>query len=329
MRGYPMYYYMARDNDLGFFDDAVENSVWTPDVPGIGPVQQVHRIRRPWRELQEIHCKWKPGGRANHVGLFFNEKFFVMGGRDAPGSYRQDMWYRDDRLPKSLITKAPRDKTFDNEFRVVVDKDGCVQECLMWDRAETMEMRRWNRFENKMFLTWLDKWTEGGPGTGKYLFYARSIDPAGNVDPTFDEDRYNMFRWDYSEEPPWMIIMYSILGFLIGCWGVYMEFRRRKRKAAMQRYAIKRMRRKFKASQKEADTGGGVDWKSMMDDNNDGGGHGKKKKKKKKKKDKVVYDRTRQPIHPQIHARARPQTHTHTHTPGRQVKEGQNGWKGE
>merc|ERR1712167_263050 len=55
----------------------------------------------------------------------------------------------------------------------------------------------------------------------------------------------------------------------------YKEYQRRKRKAAMERYAIKRMRRKFKGAQKEMNKGG-VDWRKMMDDD----------KKKRKKKDK-------------------------------------------
>ena len=113
--------------------------------------------------------------------------------------------------------------------------------------------------------------------TGKYLFYVRSVDPAGNPDPTYDTVRYNMLRWDYVQPLPVHLIVGGCLGVCLLAWLVYMEIRRRKRKAAMQRYAIKRMRRKFKASQKDAKDGkGGVDWKSMMDD--DDGGGGKKKK---------------------------------------------------
>ena len=178
----------------------------------------------------------------------------------------------------------------------------------MWDRAENLEVRRWNRFFNKIHINWLDYWNpddwtfvpRGGPGgqnecpiweriqfkgidrckqrKGKYIFYVRSIDPAGNVDPTFDTVRYNMLRWDYVQSPPVFVITMSCFGVLLLLFLIYQEYRRRKRKAAMQRYAIKRMRRKFKASQKDAKDGkGGVDWKSMMDDDDEGGGKKKVK----------------------------------------------------
>ena len=54
---------------------------------------------------------------------------------------------------------------------------------------------------------------------------------------------------------------------------------RRKKRAAMERYAIKRMRRKFKGAQKDLASKGGVDWRKMMDED-------KKKRKKKDQKDK-------------------------------------------
>ena len=314
--GEAMYAYKAREHYLKYSDGlgadtVVPEDIVTPNVPLIGPVPQVRSVRRPWRELQELHCKWNPGKRANHVGLFFDEKFFVLGGTDGPGTYRQDMWYRDDRLPSTMITRVPKHRTAEYKIRTVVDEDGTQQEYRMWDRAENLEVRRWNRFFNKIHVDWLDYWYSGGPGgedecpfwerikypttdgkdrcsrrTGKYTFYVRSVDPAGNPDPTYDTLRANMYRWDYVQPLPVHLIVGACVGAVLLAWGVYLEIRRRKRKAAMQRYAIKRMRRKFKATQKDAKDGkGGVDWKSMMDDDDGGGGKGKKKKKKKKDKD--------------------------------------------
>merc|ERR1712225_191585 len=85
-----------------------------------------------------------------------------------------------------------------------------------------------------------------------------------------------MYKWKYNTRLPWDYIGYSVLSFLTCVLVAYKEYQRRKRKAAMERYAIKRMRRKFKGAQKEMNKGG-VDWRKMMDDN-------KKRKKKDKKK---------------------------------------------
>merc|ERR1711907_601900 len=85
------------------------------------------------------------------------------------------------------------------------------------------------------------------------------------------------------------LIVGSILGFFAIVGGVYLEVRRRKKKAAMERYAIKRMRRKFKGVQKggkkaTATAGDGEnpeeDWRGYYDEGK--GNKGKKKTKKKK-----------------------------------------------
>jgi hypothetical protein len=64
---------------------------------------------------------------------------------------------------------------------------------------------------------------------------------------------------------------------------IYLEVKRRKKKRAMERYAIKRMRRKFKGVSRGGKGGKkkktNIDWREYYDE-----GKGKKKKKKKKKK---------------------------------------------
>ena len=76
----------------------------------------------------------------------------------------------------------------------------------------------------------------------------------------------------------------------------YLEIRRRKKKRAMERYAIKRMKRKFKG----VDRGGGgkkgskkkkgaeIDWRGYYDEGKGKKGKKKKDKKEKKKKEKKV-----------------------------------------
>ncbi len=159
-----------------------------------------------------------------------------------------------------------------------------------------------------------------GPGPGKYRFEVRAFDPAGNYDLIFEEGR-NVHIWIYEPPLPVGLIVGSILGFFAIVGGVYLEVRRRKKKAAMERYAIKRMRRKFKGVQKGGKKGKGKkkkkkggkkaaaagdgenpeeDWRGYYDEGKGNKGKkktkkkklgkkdedGKKKKKKKKNKDK-------------------------------------------
>ena len=158
-----------------------------------------------------------------------------------------------------------------------------------------------------------------GPGPGKYRFEVRAFDPAGNYDLIFEEGR-NVHTWIYEPPLPVGLIVGSILGFFAIVGGVYLEVRRRKKKAAMERYAIKRMRRKFKGVQKGGKKGKGKkkkkkggkktaagdgenpeeDWRGYYDEGKGNKGKkktkkkklgkkdedGKKKKKKKKNKDK-------------------------------------------
>ena len=61
----------------------------------------------------------------------------------------------------------------------------------------------------------------------------------------------NVYQWYYVSPIPWPIIMACVGSFLGLSLIGYLEYRRRMRKAAMERYAMKRMRRKFKAMQRE------------------------------------------------------------------------------
>merc|ERR1712146_350718 len=80
----------------------------------------------------------------------------------------------------------------------------------------------------------------------------------------------NAYKWIYVPPLPVLLIVMLTLLFLLIILGIYLEIRRRKKKAAMERYAIKRMRRKFKGVQRGGKRGRGKKKK----------GKGKKGKKK-------------------------------------------------
>jgi hypothetical protein len=75
----------------------------------------------------------------------------------------------------------------------------------------------------------------------------------------------NVYEWYYESPIPWDIILGSLFGFLFLCTLAYLEYRRRVKRAAMERYAMKRMRRKFKAMQTENDSRQ-VDWRTLYNE---------------------------------------------------------------
>ena len=261
----------------------------TVDVPGIGGVPPPDDVKDPAPLVRELICKQNPGPRAYHTGVFFDGKVYVLGGLENKSSLKtaQDMWYRDDNLPRAelgdrvpakadLSTITTMFDVPEYQFHAKAADEAVMFEYLVYDADENQVVRTWDRSLGKAQVNWLDKYYENGPGSGFYIFYVRAVDAAGNVDVVFDGLRFrNMYKWKYNTRLPWDYIGYSVLSFLTCVLVAYKEYQRRKRKAAMERYAIKRMRRKFKGAQKEMNKGG-VDWRKMMDDD----------KKKRKKKDK-------------------------------------------
>ena len=93
-----------------------------------------------------------------------------------------------------------------------------------------------------------------GMGNARLAVWVRAMDPAGNMAYTFSENG-NQFTWTYEHPLPILEIAIVVVATMIGLVAVYLEIRRQRRKKAMERYAMKRMRRKFKGMQKDADKG--------------------------------------------------------------------------
>lgn len=231
-----------------------------PNVNGIGRVSQVKSIRKPLFELQELHCKFTPGHRVYHAAAYFEERLYLFGGRQSESKLVGDSWYRDDRLPTVNIKTRPDTNTPQWTFRFAADEPGCVFEYRIWDVLKFKEIRPWTSVLHKTKVDWLD-WRVGGPGNGRYSLYVRAIDPSGNRDEMYETGR-NVYTWNYVSPTPWDIIFGCLTGFLFLAFVAYLEYRRRVKKAAMERYAMKRMRRKFKAMQRDLD-GRAVDWRTL------------------------------------------------------------------
>jgi hypothetical protein len=106
---------------------------------------------------------------------------------------------------------------------------------------------------------------------GLHIFAVRCIDPAGNFDRLWSAK--NVHVWIYLAPLPGGLIVGVSLGVVFSVIAFLLELRRRKRKRAMERYAIKRMRRKFKGMQRGGPAGvgaakkdGNINWKAYAAD---------------------------------------------------------------
>jgi hypothetical protein len=235
-----------------------------PDVNGIGYVTQVDSIRNPLPEIQELMCRWTPGKRAYHSALVFEERFYIFGGKSTEAQFMADTWYRDAQFPTVRMVDKPEDNTDYPWFEFAANEPGVSFEYRVWDPYNYIEIRQWTQCVKKHDIGWLD-WRKGGPGNGLYSIYVRSVDPAGNRDERFYNNE-NVYTWYYVSPTPWDIIAQGVAGFIALTGLGYLEYRRRVRKAAMERYAMKRMRRKFKAMQRDID-GRAVDWRTLYMEN--------------------------------------------------------------
>ena len=231
-----------------------------PNVDGVGFVPFVDNIVDPLNTLQELQCKINPRKRAYHAALQYESRTYIFGGKSTEQEFNGDTWYRDDRLPSANCTKIPSSESDEHIFAFGCDEAGCSYEYRLWDPYNYKQLLEWTPVVYKADISWLD-WRMGGPGDGEYIFFVRAVDPAGNRDEKFVLGR-NMILWTYYSPIPWDIIMQGVGGFLGLCLFGYLEYRRRMKKAAMERYAMKRMRRKFKAMQRDQE-GGAVDWRTL------------------------------------------------------------------
>lgn len=230
------------------------------DVNGLGMVSIVPSIRDPTLESDNLFCRQFPGPRKFHTLTSFDNRIYLIGGMSSESTIHDDTWYRDSKLPQTSIVRSPRSRTDDKMFILSSDKPGSYFEYRIWDPYNFKQVRPWNKVVKKAGMGWMN-WRKGGPGSARYRIFIRAVDPAGNSDAFFSSGR-NVYTWYYVSPTPWDIIFGVIVAILVLFFFAYLEYRRRVKKAAMERYAMKRMRRKFKAMQRDVD-GKAVDWRTL------------------------------------------------------------------
>ncbi len=87
---------------------------------GLGNVDQIPLIADPLPELQELICKQYPGPRAWHVAVSFEERLYLLGGKNTQNVLNADTWYREPTMPVSRFLVKPVTNTPDYLFRCVL-----------------------------------------------------------------------------------------------------------------------------------------------------------------------------------------------------------------
>lgn len=245
------------------YNDAIQG-VYGPNIPGIGFVSQVTGVEDPSLIVKELICRQTPGARLFHNAVYYEGRVYLLGGKSSSSLFHADTWYRDDNLPVARFARLPRTESSDHVFDFISETNEPVMfEYRLWNPYKYKELRSWTAVARKTDVYWLN-WRLGGPSNGFYTMYVRAIDPAGNKDVLykFGSDG-NVYRWKYFSPTAWdiiFIVLFCILGLLL--LG-FLEYRRRIRKAAMERYAMKRLRRKFKALQRDEEEGKFFDWRAL------------------------------------------------------------------
>jgi len=232
------------------------------DVHGLGDVTVPSSVPDPLRDLEMMNCRQVPEERYFATGAFLNGNIMILGGKggeDQTVVYR-DVWSRDDSFPHAVIETKPLSRTPESSFLFVSNEASAhLFEYKVVDVTERSDVTPWilTTAERGADVSWLDD-KKGGPGRGWYIMYVRAIDPSGNKDFQYSSET-NVYLWYYVPPLPWGLITGYISSFVFLSLVLFFEYRRRKRKAALERYAIRRMRRKFKLH--AMSEGGKTDWR--------------------------------------------------------------------
>ena len=216
------------------------------DVHGLGDVVVPQHLPNVSSVLEEMFCRQVPGARYLGAAEFLDSKLVLLGGIGSNSTrlYR-DVWTRDDVFPQAFITTKPLSQSPQSKFYFDSNEAGAhvFEYKLLRNGTDIIP---WTITTKHLGadVSWLDD-KKGGPGKGWYILFLRAVDPSGNRDGYFSMQT-NVYRWVYVPPIPWGFVSGFIIASLLLIIGGYYEHRRRKKKATLQRFQLRRLRRKFK-----------------------------------------------------------------------------------
>lgn len=216
------------------------------DVHGVGYVAVPQITHDPSSVLEEIFCRQVPGGRYSGAAEFLDNKVVLLGGIGYNSSHLyRDVWSRDETFPQAFIATRPPSGSSLSQFYFDSNEVGVhvFEYKLMRDGLDIIP---WTTTTKSLGanVAWLDD-KIGGPGRGWYTLYVRAVDPSGNRDIVFST-LANVYSWYYIPSIPWGVVSGCTVATLALISSAFYEYRRRKRIHIMQKFQLRRLRRKFK-----------------------------------------------------------------------------------
>mmetsp|Transcript_4298 Transcript_4298/g.9268 ORF Transcript_4298/g.9268 Transcript_4298/m.9268 type:complete len:1107 (-) Transcript_4298:1229-4549(-) len=208
------------------------------DVHGLGNVAVPQIKHNVSSVVEELFCRRIPRSRCYSASAFLDNRVVTVGGKSSNSTtlYR-DVWTRDETFPRAFISLKPKSRTSQSKFVFDSSEAGAYFEYKIIKGND--DIIPWSVTTKSMGVdvSWI--------GRGWYTLFVRSVDPSGNRDVLFSNE-VNVFSWYYVPPIPWGVLSGCALATLALVVGGYFEYRRRKRRAVMERFTLRRMRRKFK-----------------------------------------------------------------------------------
>jgi hypothetical protein len=94
------------------------------------PVEDIACIGTPEPDYAHIDvvCRQRWPKRAYFGGVAMDGVLYFLGGFESMDNWANDVWYRDDRNPSTLISLAPADHSDEVFFNFVCDEPYCIYE---------------------------------------------------------------------------------------------------------------------------------------------------------------------------------------------------------
>ena len=200
--------------------------------------------------LRDVQCDVKPGPRHSGIFVSMRDILYLGLGSQTTTSPLNDFWHRDDIFPETRIVRAPASGSADSVFDFESSKRNVVfQYRLFILRGEGNEAL--DSFEAGTSLL-ARNWSAVSPplnlgstlDSGFWRFEVRSVDASGKRDDV--EIGRNVHEWEFVPPFPYLLVIGLLVLFLILIVALFLWYRKRRRRKALERQALKRMRRRLK-----------------------------------------------------------------------------------
>eukprot|EP00924_Labyrinthula_sp_SR-Ha-C_P002805 augustus_masked-scaffold_13-processed-gene-7.45-mRNA-1 protein AED:1.00 eAED:1.00 QI:0/0/0/0/1/1/4/0/1162 len=187
-------------------------------------------------------CRISTADRQFFKLVVFQDELLMIAGKG-----HNDLWKLDFDPPNTVIRKFPQDRSSESDFVFICSEEPCLYQYKLIKNTENMNITivHWNTSLGELFLENVLYET----GTGDYTLIVRGVDPANNMDLIYEKNR-NKYTWRYTKPIPFGRVLAILISISLLVLGSFAEYKRRKRQAALERYAMKRMQRKFKNLEK-------------------------------------------------------------------------------